>query len=239
MSGELVRYEAARQALAECVRVDEAKGIRDKAAALAAYARQRDDKEMQVWAKEIYYRACQRIGVLSRELETAQGTRTDLEPHDTSDVRLKTAALADAGIGIRTAQRYEELAGGRTEQGQRAAEAAADLYFTRSRDDGEPASMEGLRGAIREALVETLGEPPTRGKLVSFRSKPDPVALAETDMGTAIHTIAELSEPDMEKVASKVHAALLGWHLDRARYALARLTSFVSALSGRCNDAAE
>jgi hypothetical protein len=52
---------------------------------------------------------CQRIGQLSRELETLERARTDLR--GTGDAQTKTAAIADAGIGIRTAQRYEQLAG--------------------------------------------------------------------------------------------------------------------------------
>ena len=57
----LVRYEQARTALAECARIDEASEIRDKAAALAAYARQRDDRDLEVWVREIHLRACVRI----------------------------------------------------------------------------------------------------------------------------------------------------------------------------------
>jgi hypothetical protein len=67
----LIRYEQARTALAECARIDEASEIRDKAAALAAYARQRDDRDLEVWVREIHLRACVRIGELSRELERA------------------------------------------------------------------------------------------------------------------------------------------------------------------------
>jgi hypothetical protein len=72
---ELVRYEQARTALAECARIDEASEIRDKAAALAAYARQRDDRDLEVWVREIHLRACVRIGVLSRDLDQAQTVR--------------------------------------------------------------------------------------------------------------------------------------------------------------------
>ena len=63
--------------------------------------------------------------------------------------------------------------------------------------------MEGLRGAIREALVETLGEPPAREAVIPFKGKPDPTATALADMGSAIHAIAyDLAEPDMAKIAA-------------------------------------
>lgn len=115
----LVRYEQARTALAECARIDEASEIRDKASALAAYARQRDDRDLEVWVREIHLRACVRIGELSRELERADhggsGGGSKFPAVGTS----KAQALADAGLSTSTAHRYEELAGGREEQAVR------------------------------------------------------------------------------------------------------------------------
>lgn len=40
-------YEAARTALSECARIDECQGWADKAAALASYAKQADDKQLE------------------------------------------------------------------------------------------------------------------------------------------------------------------------------------------------
>ena len=74
MSASLVRYEQARIALSECARIDEAAEIRDKAAAMAAYARQREDRDLAVWVSEIQLRASVRIGELSRELDTGKPT---------------------------------------------------------------------------------------------------------------------------------------------------------------------
>ncbi len=136
----LVRYEQARTALAECARIDEASEIRDKAAALAAYARQRDDRDLEVWVREIHLRACVRIGELSRDLDQAQTIRNA----EGAIVRLpsggksKARALAEAGIATSTAQRYEELAGGREADAQLAGRAAMEAYFSRSRAEGEP-----------------------------------------------------------------------------------------------------
>ncbi len=72
-------YEAAKEALAQCQHVDECKEWADKAAALASYAKQSQDDEMERWAQRIRARAIRRTGELLKQIETAQGQRTDLQ----------------------------------------------------------------------------------------------------------------------------------------------------------------
>jgi len=105
---ELIRYDSARRQLAEVSRVDEAADIRNKAAALQAYARQRNDIELEAWVSEIKLRAAMRIGELSKELETNERSRTDLHP--AAGRQTKTATLKAAGVSTSAANRYEKLA---------------------------------------------------------------------------------------------------------------------------------
>ena len=106
---QLVRYEAARQALQEAVRIDEAKDIRDKAVALAEYARQREDAELESAMSRLKIRADIRIGELSKLiLEDGRGrpkNGTNGEP-----VLSKRSVLSDAGISHTAGVRCELLA---------------------------------------------------------------------------------------------------------------------------------
>ncbi len=154
---QVVRYEAMRVAVEQCARIDEAADIRDKAAALAAYARQRDDAELAVWTQEIKLRASVRIGELVRELDTQERARTDL--HDSTVGQTKTEAVEAAGLTPRTAQRYQELAGPREEQAHKAAHTAAELHYAQARADKRPATMEGLRAAVKQAVQAVVGKP--------------------------------------------------------------------------------
>ena len=240
----LVRYEQARTALAECARIDEASEIRDKAAALAAYARQRDDRDLEVWVREIHLRACVRIGVLSRDIEAAERRRGDdgrLLPTGENQVT-KAQALGKAGVSTATAARYEELAGvsastvaiagDRAAQAEAAGTAAMEAYFAQSRAERAPPTMAGLRGAVRGALQATLGPLPIRTRRPPpppDQPKVAPIGADWADWTAAVLTVATLPT-DFASLAGRSPRALLADLRGEAREALQRLPLWINAL---------
>jgi hypothetical protein len=71
---KLIRYDAMCQAIDRCESVDEAKAIRDKAVALAAYAKQATNRDNERKCCEIRIRAERRAGELLKET-AKNGTR--------------------------------------------------------------------------------------------------------------------------------------------------------------------
>ena len=88
-------YEAARVALSECSAVDECKDWADKAAALASYARQADDDQLEKMAQRIRARAIRRAGELLKQIEPATGAH--LKSGDAPTLSRRDAAR-DAGM---------------------------------------------------------------------------------------------------------------------------------------------
>jgi hypothetical protein len=75
MANELVKYDAACTAIASAYKVDEVKNIRDKHMAVALYAKQAKNKELERQATEIRVRAERRAGQLLAEMPKAKGAR--------------------------------------------------------------------------------------------------------------------------------------------------------------------
>src|SRR5579862_3272989 len=95
---QLVRYEAARQALTECSRVDECKDWSDRAAALAAYAKQAKDGTLHNLALRIQARAQRRMDELLKTIPSAQGARTDQLREGDHPKLTRAQAATNAGL---------------------------------------------------------------------------------------------------------------------------------------------
>jgi hypothetical protein len=87
-------YERAKNALAECERLDECAEWADKAAAIASYARQADDLELEYFARRIRARAVRRCGELLRSFD-ARGRGKSETP---LVFKSRTAVAQEAGL---------------------------------------------------------------------------------------------------------------------------------------------
>jgi hypothetical protein len=132
-------YDAACRALAECARIDEVKPWKDKATALAAYARQVHNPELEIQAAEIRARARRRMGELSSGLDKVPPEESGAMAHAGLPLAGKTSkatVLQAAGISTSEAQRCEAIAS--------IPEAEIEAHFAECREKGRPVSAEGL-----------------------------------------------------------------------------------------------
>lgn len=97
-----INYVAAREAIAECAKVDECKSWADKAMAIASYAKQANDDELEKIAKRIKARAIRRGGELLAAIKPDKGGRTRVGTGPSSLTRKATAK--QAGLSPRQAK---------------------------------------------------------------------------------------------------------------------------------------
>src|SRR6266545_3306948 len=111
--GVLIRYEAARTALAECRRVDEVKIIHDQAMALQLYAKQAKDTALIGYATEIRLRAERRAGELLKRMAKANGGQVNgRRKKDGSRAKpsIRPPTLTQIGISKTQSSRWQRLA---------------------------------------------------------------------------------------------------------------------------------
>ncbi len=113
----MIRYDAARKAIAAAHRVDEVKKIRDKAEAVRTYARLAGDLQLQNQACEIRLRAERRAGQLLLDMEKNPGTRGTGRPRKdgtkferSSTTTANPPKLEEIGITKDQSSKWQRLA---------------------------------------------------------------------------------------------------------------------------------
>lgn len=198
----LIRYEAARSALAEAHRVDEVKDIRDKAEAMAAYARQAKDQELILWATEIKVRAERRAGEM-----LASGRLTGDRAKSGGDMKKakesQPPTLSEIGITRDQSSRWQSLASMSDEHFETAVATAKDTagqvttaFMLREAQKAKPHGKPRT-GPKADAIREELKAAQARGvSMLSTYARMTLTALRNQDSFTEQERslLAELSE---------------------------------------------
>lgn len=103
-------YEAAKQAIASLVQIDECQNWADKAAAMASYAKQANDLELEDYARRVRLRALQRCGELIKAVPTARGANQNFIPGNGNKVTGRWETAQNAGLSKRQVETAMNLA---------------------------------------------------------------------------------------------------------------------------------
>jgi N6-adenosine-specific RNA methylase IME4 len=144
----LVRYDAACRALSEARQVDEVKDIRDVAVAMAAYARQAKNKELEADAVELRMRATRKLDQLRQAQKESVGLATGGEHGGRAGIdglrknpSNARPTLASQGIDKNLAQQARLLG------------AMDDAAFERKVTEARASASRVFRRAVREVEI--------------------------------------------------------------------------------------
>lgn len=201
----LIKYEAARLALAEAKSVDEVKDWIDKSAAMKAYGQMAKDKGLEVDAAEIRIRAERRLGEMIAAQKAEGGLNRGAATPSSATSALPT--LADAGISHDLSARAQNYAAVPEAQ----FEAEVGQWKERVQQEGKRVS----------ARLETAGRQAREGKPDNVVNIDEVAALkaeiAELkERNAELATIAEEAMAEVESLAKMVDAS------DQVKEALAQ-----------------
>lgn len=241
----LVKYEAARAALQAAHDVDEVKEIRDKAQAMAAYAKQANDTALVEWATEIKVRAERKAGEMLADMDRHQGKRSDRTSDHDGPKSLKDV-LAENDIAPTTAKRWQKLAAVPDKQFEQAVAAAKEvagevttaalLRSSRTSDHDGPKSatqpQKGQKSAHGDAEKLRAELIDVRGKYADLREKNAELADVARELEDKL-TAFETTEPDeQQKLIADLQKKLRGKdaEIDRQRVQIRDLNNKCNAL---------
>jgi hypothetical protein len=111
MSGAILKYDAACQAIAEAKSFDDVQEWMDKAAAVREYGRRIHNRQMEIDAIEIRVRAKKRRGELLLQLKVAGQLREGKKKLSSADDSLPRITLEELGVTANESSEEQKIAG--------------------------------------------------------------------------------------------------------------------------------
>lgn len=213
------RYEGARRALAETARIDECKEWANKAQALASYAKQIKDEELEKLSRRIRARAMRRAGELLAEIEPAQGgdRRSGDYQRDTGDPLIsRKAAATDAGLSDRQRKTALRVASIPEHDFEQAVESDNPPTVTQLTARRNPLSQE----SVRKTWGDAAADDPEAFKAATF------VVGALNDLAKDIK-----GGPSAGRIVSAMNLR----EREEARIAIEQIVPFITELTERIN----
>lgn len=208
---QLVKYNAARVALSEAHAIDEVKEIRDKAEAMAAYARQAKDTEMIQWVTEIKVRAERRAGELLASMEKHPGAKgTGSNQHEVRSHDVTAPKLSDIGITKNESSRWQKLAAIPESQFEQAVAAAKEVA-----GEVTTAAMLRIERAEQKAVEKIDGKRKEPKPKLVFGYTPPDADMQHEMLGDALDALRAENEILRNQVAAMLFT---GSDEDRAEY---------------------
>ena len=221
----LTKYDAARYALAEAVKIDEVKDIRDKAQAMAAYARQAKDTEMVEWATELKVRAERRAGQMLIEADVSPGPKSQLSKATTINPK-----LADLGISRDQSANWQKLAAMPEKHFETAVETARSTA-------GSVTSAFMLREAKKDlpqkAADKAKGKttPPPKSLYSNPKASPEREITEEEVAAFGDADFVQLYEDSLSEIAV-LNKRIDRYELDDKNAEIARLNTYIDRING-------
>jgi N6-adenosine-specific RNA methylase IME4 len=143
MSGLVTRYDAACRAVAEARSVDEVKDIRDQAVAMAVYARQAKNRDLEADAVEIRMRATRRLDQLRQAQKETVGLNPGGRPVESGVSKTPVLpTLASQGIDKNLAKQARVLG------------SLSDDKFEQAVSDAREATTRAFRNVVNAVAIE-------------------------------------------------------------------------------------
>ena len=179
-------YETAKNALAECSRIDECQAWADKAEAMASYAKQAKDESLRKMADRIQARAIRRCGELLKQIEPGTGKYQSKSKGDLTLVDRKQAAQ-NAGMSLHQQRTAIRVASVPEPQFIAAVESEnpptvsklAEIGTQKREPPPAPRPLVDLKGIPPEHYARATEAQGTLRRFTEFCEKHDPLVIAK------------------------------------------------------------